>query len=100
MVKLFVLQQAERGPVYGGALGKTLRNLGYAISPGSLYPLLHALEKEQLLHTHTEIASGRIRKYYQLTDCGKSCLTEVRGDLAGLVEEVIFDKRPCRKELQ
>jgi DNA-binding PadR family transcriptional regulator len=90
MVKLFVLQKAEKGPVYGGALSKALSGLGYDISPGSLYPLLHALETEKLLHCHTRIASGRVRKYYELTDAGRACLAELREDLAGLVAEVVF----------
>jgi DNA-binding PadR family transcriptional regulator len=35
-----------------------------------------------------------VRKYYELTDEGRSCLAEVRQDLAGLVEEIIFDRKP------
>ncbi len=95
MVELFVLQQAGQGPVYGGLLSKTLRNLGYDISPGSLYPLLHALAEKKLLRSHLREVSGRVRKYYELTEVGRSCLTEVRQNLAGLVEEVIFNRKPC-----
>ena len=91
MVELFVLQRAGKGPVYGGSLSKALHELGYDISPGSLYPLLHSLERERLLRCHIHEVGGRMRKYYELTDRGHSCLTEVRQDLAGLVEEIIFD---------
>jgi DNA-binding PadR family transcriptional regulator len=94
MVELFVLQRAEKGPVYGVSLHKTLHNLGYDISPGSLYPLLHWLEKKRLLRCRIHEVGGRIRKYYELTKEGRSCLTEVRQDLAGLVEEIIFDGKP------
>ena len=37
---------------------------------------------------------GRIRKYYELTKEGRSCLAAVRQDLAGLVEEIIFAGKP------
>jgi DNA-binding PadR family transcriptional regulator len=94
MAELFVLQQAGKGPVYGVSLNKALRNLGYDISPGSLYPLLHSLERKRLLRCRIDEVGGRVRKYYELTDEGRSCLTEVRQDLAGLVEEIIFDGKP------
>ncbi len=94
MVELFVLQRAGRGPVYGVSLSKALHNFGYDISPGSLYPLLHALEEKKLLHCHIREVGGRVRKYYELTDEGRSCLVEVQQDLAGLVEEIIFEKKP------
>src|SRR2546421_7256308 len=52
MVELFVLQRAGKGPVYGGSLSKALHGLGYDISPGSLYPLLHSLENRRLLRCY------------------------------------------------
>lgn len=94
MVELFVLQQAGRGPVYGVSLSKALHNLGYHISPGSLYPLLHTLEERKLLHCRIREVGGRVRKYYELTDEGRACLAEVQQDLAGLVADLIFDGSP------
>jgi len=95
VAKLFVLHRAGQGPVYGGALSKSLRGLGYHISPGSLYPLLHALEREKLLRCRISVTRGRVRKYYELTTKGQSCLTAVREELAGLVQEIIFNGKPC-----
>jgi len=92
MVELFVLQRAGQGPVYGGSLSKSLRTLGYEISPGSLYPLLHALQEEKLLSCHTREVKGRVRKYYELTAEGRSCLVEVREHLAELVREILFEE--------
>jgi DNA-binding PadR family transcriptional regulator len=98
MVKLFILQQAGQGPVYGGALSKSLHTLGYEISPGSLYPLLHSLTQEKLLRCRIQMVRGRMRKYYQLTEGGRLCLTAVRQELAGLVKEVVFAGKPCGPE--
>jgi PadR family transcriptional regulator PadR len=63
MLKFFVLHQAAQSPVYGGKLKKQLQDWDYDISPGSLYPLLHALEKAQLLKSRVKIFKGRARKY-------------------------------------
>ena len=94
VTKLFVLHRAGQGPVYGEALSKSLRRLGYHISPGSLYPLLHSLEREKLLRCRIQVTKGRVRKYYELTSKGQSCLTAVREEVAGLVHEIIFDGKP------
>jgi DNA-binding PadR family transcriptional regulator len=91
MVRLFILHRAGQEPVYGEALNRALRRFGYALSPGSLYPLLHTLERQRLLRCRIRIAKGRVRKYYELTEEGRSCLDEVRKELAGLVAEVVFD---------
>lgn len=91
MLSLFVLHKAGQEPVYGGALSKSLQAMGYNISPGSLYPLLHSLERKRLLRCRTRITRGRVRKYYQLTENGRSCLDTVRGELTGLVREIILD---------
>ena len=43
----------------------------FQLKEGTLYPLLHALEKEGFVSSYTKNApSGRERKYYQLTRSG------------------------------
>jgi DNA-binding PadR family transcriptional regulator len=90
MVKLFILHQAGQSPVYGVRLKKALHDRGYDISPGSLYPLLHTMEKANLLHSRLKVFKGRIRKYYELTPQGESCLQELRQAFSGLAREIIF----------
>jgi PadR family transcriptional regulator PadR len=98
MVKLIVLHQANLGPVYGGRLSKYFRSLGYEISPGSLYPLLHSLEKANFLHCRIRIFKGRARKYYALTPEVQECLAALRQELGGIVREVILSDRPDASE--
>ncbi len=90
MVKIFMLHQASLGPIYGNKMSKALQSLGYPISPGSLYPLLHTLEKSGLFHSRIRVFKGRLRKYYELTEQGSLCLTELRQDLGELVKTVIL----------
>ncbi|MEW6659361.1 MAG: PadR family transcriptional regulator [Thermodesulfobacteriota bacterium] len=94
MVKIFILHHASQGPVYGNKLSKALHALGYQISPGSLYPLLHHLENSGLLHSRLRVFKGRLRKYYQLTEQGRVCLAEIRQKLGDLVQTVILGPLP------
>ena len=94
MVKIFILHQASLGPVYGNKLSKILRSLGYRISPGSLYPLLHTMDQSGLLHSRIRVFKGRLRKYYELTEHGHLCLAELRQSLAELVKTVILAPLP------
>jgi PadR family transcriptional regulator PadR len=95
MSKLLILHQASLAPIYGGRLSKYLRGLGYDISPGSLYPLLHVLEKAELLRSRIKIFKGRVRKYYELTPQGQSCLTAVRREVGEVMKEVILGDPPA-----
>ena len=95
MVKIFLLHQASLGPIYGNKMNKTLRSLGYQISPGSLYPLLHALEKSGLFHSRVRVFKGRLRRYYLLTEQGYLCLSALRRDLGELVETVLLSPLPA-----
>jgi PadR family transcriptional regulator PadR len=94
MVKIFILHQASLGPVYGNKLGKALHSLGYQISPGSLYPLLHTLERSALLTSRIRVAKGRMRKYYELSAEGHLCLAGLRRELRDLVQSVILGPLP------
>jgi len=91
MVRLVVLHQASQAPVYGGRLSKFLREQGYAISPGSLYPLLHHLEKADFLASRLKVFRGRVRKYYEITPQGRACLEEIRRELGDLVRKVFLE---------
>jgi PadR family transcriptional regulator PadR len=56
---------------------KELTNGKIVITEGALYPLLHKLESESILITETVEVSGRTRKYYRLTENGKSSASSV-----------------------
>ena len=45
-VKVHILHHAAREPVYGLWLIEELAHHGYELSPGTLYPTLHSLERE------------------------------------------------------
>ena len=48
----------------------------FKLKEGTLYPLLHRLEKEGAVSAYEETAEGRTRRYYRLTRKGKGMLRE------------------------
>ncbi len=88
-VRLHILHHASEGPVCGVELSSELASHGYKLSPGTLYPILHALEAAGYLHHQAQIEQGRQRKVYTLTHRGEQALKQAREHLRELVEEVL-----------
>jgi DNA-binding PadR family transcriptional regulator len=62
---------------------------GYRISPGSLYPLLHGLEKKGYLRS-TERRNGKsLRKVYRATPLGRDALHAAKNKVRELFSELI-----------
>jgi len=88
-VSIHILHHAGQQPVYGVWLMEELSRHGYSISPGTLYPTLHRLERAGFLVSEKRVAGGRQRRYYTLTPAGETALAEARTKLAELVTEVL-----------
>jgi PadR family transcriptional regulator PadR len=88
-VKIHILHHAGQQPVYGLWLIEELARHGYTISPGTLYPTLHSLERTGYLTSEKRTVKGRQRRYYTLTPAGEAALAEARARLAELVAEVL-----------
>lgn len=88
-IKIHILYHASRRPVFGLEMIRELARHGYEISPGTLYPALHSLEREGLLAAEQKLAGGKIRKYYTATPAGREMLAQIRVKLKELVEEVL-----------
>ena len=93
-VKIHVLHHAAYEPLYGRAMIAELARHGYDLSPGTLYPLLHSLEEQGYLVQTTRVVEGRVRKYYAITDQGRSALQEAKRQILELVREVLEEEGP------
>lgn len=91
-VKIHVLYHASREPIYGVEILEELGRHGYRLSPGTLYPTLHRLEKEGYLSVRKRVVDGKVRKYYTITEQGMVILSEARRKIAELVDEVLLDR--------
>lgn len=87
-VKMHILYHAGEEPVYGVWLIDELARHGYSLSPGTLYPMLHSLEKEGLLAREKRVVEGKARKYYRLTEAGQTALAEGRERATELLREI------------
>jgi DNA-binding PadR family transcriptional regulator len=91
-VKTHILYHASRGPIYGVEMLEELGRHGYRLSPGTLYPTLHRLEREGYLSVQKRVVGGKVRKYYIITEQGMVVLNEAKKKIAELVNEVLLDK--------
>ncbi|MBM4420285.1 MAG: PadR family transcriptional regulator [Chloroflexi bacterium] len=91
-VKVHVLHHASKGPIYGVWFLGELERHGYHLSPGTLYPLLHALEASGYLEREDRVVEGKVRKYYEITALGERALTEARAKMRELVREMLEDE--------
>ncbi len=60
----------------------------FEMSEGTLYPILHALEKEKFLTSYWEEQDGRRRKYYHLTDKGLKQFEEKKKEFVAFTDNV------------
>lgn len=74
-----LLSIIEKEDMYGYIIAKELeiRSGGeFSLKEGTMYPVLHSLEKERLAECYWQTADGRKRKYYHITKKGKRYLAE------------------------
>jgi PadR family transcriptional regulator, regulatory protein PadR len=91
-IKIHILYHASKGVVYGVELMEELHRHGYKVSPGTIYPTLHKLEKEGLLESTQELIQGRFRRYYRITRQGQIALEDARSKVRELFREIIEEK--------
>ncbi|MDE6384663.1 MAG: PadR family transcriptional regulator [Eubacterium sp.] len=60
----------------------------FEMSEGTLYPILHALEKEKLLTSYWKECDGRRRKYYHITDLGTKQFLEKKEEFVSYSQSV------------
>ena len=89
LIRLHVLHHAVGQPIFGMGMVDELARHGYRISPGTLYPLLHGLEKRGYLKS-SEVHNGRSRrKVYRATAAGRKALELAKSKVRELFRELI-----------
>jgi DNA-binding PadR family transcriptional regulator len=67
LIRLHLLHHASAGPLYGFAMIEALARHGYRLSPGTLYPILHGLEKKGYLRSTEQRLGRTARRMYRIT---------------------------------
>ena len=103
LIRLHVLHHASQGPVFGLWIIEELREHGYRLSPGTVYPMLHAMETKGYLSV-TVVRQGRqVRRMYRATPLGRAALRaakkKVRELFGELFEEIVKpgSRQPARR---
>jgi PadR family transcriptional regulator, regulatory protein PadR len=89
LIRLHILHHAVEGPIFGLAMAEELGRHGYVISAGTLYPLLHGLEKKGYLRSTRERSGRSFRKVYRATVMGRRALKAARSKVRELFGELI-----------
>src|ERR1700733_7744853 len=90
LIRLHILHHAVEGPIFGLEMAEELARHGYRISLGTLYPLLHGLEKKGYLRSAEKRSGQSIRKVYRATPLGRKALKAMKvkvGELFGELNE-------------
>jgi PadR family transcriptional regulator PadR len=74
-----VLATLNREDTYGYVLTQSVKAV-VEISESTLYPVLRRLQKEGWLTTYDQPYSGRLRRYYAITDAGRKALARYRAE--------------------
>lgn len=88
---LLILSIVSAGPVHGYGVIEQLRERSsgsFDLAEGTVYPVLHRLERAGMLTHEWSDASGRRRKLYRLTTAGSARLVEQRADWGEFVRAV------------
>lgn len=88
-VRLHVLHHAAEGEIYGVGIIEELARHGYRLSPGTLYPMLHTMERKGYLRSRQRRSGRSIRRYYRTTALGEKALKVSKEKLRELVGELI-----------
>jgi len=89
-IRLHILHHAtEDNGIYGVAMIEELNRHGYSISPGTLYPILHQMNTDNLLKKTPITINGKIRKIYTATPKGRQVLEELKTFISELYHEVV-----------
>ncbi len=88
LIRIHVLLHAAHEPIFGLAMMEELTHHGYRIGPGTLYPLLHGLERSRLLKSSLQTVAGRNRRIYRITSVGRKALARATEKVDELHEEL------------
>lgn len=92
LIRLHILHHAAKKPVFGLWFIEELARHGYKLSPGTLYPLLHSLERKGYLRSTTERSGKSARRIYRATPLGRKVLTAAKGKVSELFGELLEDE--------
>jgi DNA-binding PadR family transcriptional regulator len=91
LIRLHILHHAAKEPVFGLGIIEELARHGYRLSPGTVYPMLHAMEEAGYLRSRPRVIVGKARRNYVITAKGRAALAAGRVKVTELFGELFED---------
>jgi PadR family transcriptional regulator PadR len=88
LIRLHILHHAAEEPIFGQAMIDELGRHGYRLSAGTLYPILHGMERQGYLRSKLTLTGGRNRRVYRATAAGRQALATARQRVQELFGEM------------
>jgi len=88
LVRLHILHHAAEHEIYGLWMIEELARHGYRLSPGTLYPMLEAMEQRGYLVSRRERHGRSLRRLFRITSLGREGLALAIERLRELRHEV------------
>jgi len=88
LIRLHILHHAVQEPIFGLGIIEELARHGYKLSAGTLYPMLHVLERKGYLSSTEERFGRSSRRLYRATPLGKEVLEDAKEKVRELFGEL------------
>jgi len=92
LIRLHILHHASKEPIFGLEIIEELGRHGYRLSAGTLYPLLHGLEREGYVRSFEKRNGRHARRLYRATSKGRQALREAKSKVRELFAELFEDE--------
>jgi len=89
LIRIHILYHACKEPIFGLGMIEELQRHGYKLSAGTLYPMLHGLEKRGFLRSQKIRNGRRSRRLYRATARGRKALERAREKVKVLLGELL-----------
>ena len=97
LIRLHILHHASKEPFYGQWMIHELARHGYTLSPGTLYPMLHGLERRGYLKSKNERFGRTFRRVYSATALGREANKICKIQVRELIGELQRSRAPVEK---
>ena len=94
LIRLHILHHASEGEFYGQWMIYELARHGYTLSPGTLYPMLHGLERRGYLKSKRKRSGRTFRRLYRATALGREANKLAKIQVRELIGELQRSRSP------
>ncbi|MFI5057058.1 MAG: PadR family transcriptional regulator [Candidatus Acidiferrales bacterium] len=89
LIRIHILYHACQEPIFGLGMIEELQRHGYKMSAGTLYPMLHGMERKGLLRSEKIRLGRRRRRVYRATPSGRRALAKATEKVKLLLGELM-----------